>query len=200
MTETIGLPDDLKDPKTIIELRRINTSIVLRHPHSGNMAGRLTVDHYKDSGWLLYVPPLVGKFDIRLETFLFDLEHKTFTYNVQLATPAEKREKLKRNVYEKCKKLLSDAVEEYSPAEMSQWAGMVTAAKAASWSFFDAMATPGLNGQEYGEVVLQKNTSLKLYFDGCLSARNTHKVNIDNTQDALLDDYDIASLWPQEVI
>lgn len=109
---------------------------------------------------------------------------------------ADIRISLEGEIYQRSQNLLSAATSDYSAAEMSQWAEMTAQAESANWSYFDAMATPGMTGQEYGQVVLLKHAALKAYFDAVIAARNTHKVNLVATADNNLTDYDTSLLWP----
>jgi len=99
-------------------------------------------------------------------------------------------------VYQIAQGKLNAATAQYSPAEMGQWPIMVQHAEAGDWAFFDPMATPGMTGQEYGQIVLEKNNALTAYFNAVIAARNTHKVNIAATADENLAAYDTSTLWP----
>ena len=106
------------------------------------------------------------------------------------------KDSLIKEVYRIAQEKINAATAQYAPAEMGQWPIMVQHAEAGDWAYFDAMATPGMTGQEYGQIVLQRAADLKAYFDAVVAARNTHKVNIEKTADADLPAYDVNALWP----
>ena len=185
-----GLPSE--DRTKIIEQRRADSKKWLVVPGIDGPVINATHDQYILAGWVLYVAPVIGENQYRGEIVITDEE---WTYLVIDKTFLEIRTALERAVYQKCNAMLSAAVIMYSNAEMSQWAEMVAKAQAENWTYFDAMTIPGLTGEQYAAVVLQKYAEYKLLFDGCLSVRNTHKVNIAATADKDLINYDVSTGW-----
>jgi hypothetical protein len=112
---------------------------------------------------------------------------------VTMAAPADMRLAVEGKIYQQAQGFLSAATSKYSAAEMSQWSEMVSQASAGNWSYLDAMATPGLTGQEYGQIVLQKHAVLKAYFDTVIAARNTIKVDLAVMTDQQM--YDLPVDW-----
>lgn len=185
-----GLPN--ADRTEIVEQRRADSNKWLNVPGINGPVINPTHDQYLLAGWVLYVAPDIGANQYQGDIIITDTE---YTYQVINKTPLEIRTALERAVYQKCNAMLSAAVIMYSNAEMSQWAEMVANAQAENWTYFDAMSIPGLTGEQYAAVVLQKYAEYKLLFDGCLSVRNTHKVNIAATADEDLINYDVSTGW-----
>jgi hypothetical protein len=144
-------------------------------------------------GILPVVEPTLGKYDRPGPGSEVDGQWVLTTIH---ATPDEIRAALIDEVYRIAQEKLNAATAQYSPAEMGQWPVMVQHAEAGDWAYFDAMATPGMTGQEYGQIVLQKDTELKTYFDAVIAARNTHKANIAALADTDLEGYDTSTNWP----